>query len=62
MTEPYDPARNLLVFWHVPKSGGTTLQDLLMHFVGMAGANKIGRAYAKDTGPLEVVTLKNGNR
>jgi len=62
MVEPYDPDRELPVFWHVPKSGGTTLQDLMMHCVGMVGANEIGGAYAKDTGPLEVVQLKNGNR
>jgi len=62
MAEPYDAQRELPVFWHVPKSGGTTLQDLLMHCVGMVGANEIGGKYAKDTGPLEIVQLENGNR
>ena len=46
----------------MPKSGGTTLQDLLMHCVGMVGANEIGGTYAKDTPPLEVIHLENGNR
>mmetsp|Transcript_37349 Transcript_37349/g.63587 ORF Transcript_37349/g.63587 Transcript_37349/m.63587 type:complete len:341 (+) Transcript_37349:195-1217(+) len=62
MVEPYNPERELPMFWHVPKSGGTTLQDLLMHCVGMVGANEIGAPYAKETGPLEVVRLENGNR
>ncbi len=45
-----------------PQCGGTTLQDLMMHCFGMIGANEIGGAYVKDTGPLEVVKLDNGNR
>ena len=62
MAEPFDPDRDLPVFWHVPKSGGTTLQDLLVHCLGMVAANEVGAAYASDAGPLEVVTLENGNR
>eukprot|EP01082_Thalassiosira_pseudonana_P012992 g12180.t1.1.5e17418b g12180 g12180.t1 contig6:1386227-1387766(-) len=62
MAEPYNPTRDVPVFWHVPKCGGTTLQDLMMHCFGMIGANEIGGAYVKDTGPLEVVKLDNGNR
>ena len=46
----------------VPKCGGTTLQDLLMHCFGLVGANEIGGAYVKDTPPLNVVKLENGNR
>ena len=62
LVTPYNPQYDLPVFWHVPKSGGTTLQDLLMHCVGMVGANEIGGTYAKDTPPLEVIHLENGNR
>ena len=62
MVEPYNSDRDLPVFWHVPKSGGTTLQDLLMHCVGMVGANEVGGPYAKDTPPVEVVQMENGNR
>ena len=62
LVTPYNPQYDLPVFWHVPKSGGTTLQDLLMHCVGMVGANEIGGTYANDTPPLEVIQLENGNR
>jgi len=62
MVEPFDPDRELPVFWHVPKSGGTTLQDVMMHCIGMVGANEIGGAYATETGPMKVVNLENGNR
>ena len=62
MSVPYDAQRDLPVFWHVPKSGGTTLQDLLMHCVGMVGANEIGAAHSQETGHLEIVHTEDGNR
>ena len=62
MVVPYDSEHELPVFWHVPKCGGTTLQDLLMHCFGLVGANEIGAAYVKDAPPLNVVKLENGNR
>lgn len=62
MSEPYNAQRELPVFWHVPKSGGTTLQDLLMHCVGMVGANEIGAAHSQETGRLEIVHMEDGNR
>jgi len=62
MSVPYDAQRDLPVFWHVPKSGGTTLQDLLMHCVGMVGANEIGAAHSQETGQLEIVHMEDGNR
>jgi hypothetical protein len=62
MSVPYDAQRELPVFWHVPKSGGTTLQDLLMHCVGMVGANEIGAAHSQETGQLEIVYMEDGNR
>lgn len=62
MSVPYDAKRDLPVFWHVPKSGGTTLQDLLMHCVGMVGANEIGAAHSQETGQLEIVHMEDGNR
>ncbi|KAL9187842.1 hypothetical protein ACHAXT_006220 [Thalassiosira profunda] len=62
MAEPYDAESQLPVFWHIPKCGGTTLQDLMVHCIGMVGANEIGAAAAKDTESLAVVQLENGNR
>lgn len=63
LVEPYDSQSSALpVFWHVPKSGGTTIQDLMMHCVGMVGANEVGGSYLNDAGTLEVVKLENGNR
>mmetsp|Transcript_24300 Transcript_24300/g.50417 ORF Transcript_24300/g.50417 Transcript_24300/m.50417 type:complete len:595 (-) Transcript_24300:133-1917(-) len=62
MKEPFDQDRDLLVFWHVPKCGGTTLQDLMMHCFGMIAANEIGKEYVNENGPLEVIQLENGNR
>lgn len=62
MKEPFDQERDLLVFWHVPKCGGTTLQDLMMHCFGMIAANEIGKEYVNENGPLEVIQLENGNR
>jgi len=50
------------VFWHVPKCGGTTIQDLMMHCIGMVGANEIGAPYVNEEAPLEVVQLEDGNR
>ena len=62
LAEPFDMHRDLPIFWHVPKCGGTTLQDIMMHCFGMIGANEIGKSYVNDAGPLEVVKLDNGNR
>ncbi|KAL7540405.1 hypothetical protein ACHAWF_006672 [Thalassiosira exigua] len=61
MAEPYDAQQELPVFWHVPKCGGTTLQDLMMHCIGMVGANEVGATYANKE-ELKVVQLDNGNR
>ncbi len=60
MVEPYDAQHELPVFWHVPKSGGNTLQDLLLACYGMTGANEMGAKYMKET--LEIVSLDNGIR
>ena len=62
MAEPHDPDLELPVFWHVPKSGGTALQDLTVHCIEVVGANEIGGKYAADAGSLEVVRLENENR
>ncbi len=62
MKEPFDQNRDLFVFWHVPKCGGTTLQDLMMHCFGMIAANEIGKEFVNENGPLEVIQLENGNR
>ena len=42
MAEPHNPDLDLPVFWHVPKSGRTALQDLMVHCIGMVGAIKFG--------------------
>ncbi len=60
MAEPYDAQHELPVFWHVPKSGGNTLQDLLLACFGMIGANEMGAKYMKET--LEIESLDNGIR
>ena len=63
MRQPFNAQQDLPVFWHIPKCGGTTLQDLMMHCMGMVGAYEVGGQYAKEYGvPLEVVKLENGNR
>ena len=60
VSEPFDPQTQLPVLWHVPKAGGTTLQDLMAHCNGMVVANEIGGLYVSDE--LQVVELDNGNR
>lgn len=60
ITEPFDAQHELPLFWHVPKSGGNTLQDLLLACYGMIGANEIGSAYLKESSEIE--TLENGIR
>ena len=63
LSQPYNLQRgDISFFWHVPKCGGTTLQDLMMHCFGMIGANEVGGAYATENGPLQIVQLENGNR
>ncbi|KAL3803455.1 hypothetical protein ACHAWO_002463 [Cyclotella atomus] len=63
LSEPYNPDEgDIAFFWHVPKCGGTTLQDLMMHCMGMVGANEVGGAYANDNEPLQIVQMENGNR
>lgn len=63
LSEKYDPeAGDIAYFWHIPKCGGTTLQDLMMHCIGMVGANEVGGAYVADNEPLKIVQLENGNR
>ena len=62
LSEPYNPSSSdIAFFWHIPKCGGTTLQDLMMHCLGMVGANEVGGTYANNE-PLEIVQLDNGNR
>lgn len=62
LSEPYNPEEgDVAFFWHVPKCGGTTLQDLMMHCIGMVGANEVGGSYVND-GPLQIVQMENGNR
>ncbi|KAL3794740.1 hypothetical protein HJC23_012750 [Cyclotella cryptica] len=63
LSKPYNPHEgDIYFFWHVPKCGGTTLQDLMMHCFGMIGANEVGGAYAAENGSLQIVQLENGNR
>ena len=60
---PYNPeAGDIAFFWHIPKCGGTTLQDLMMHCIGMVGANEVGGTYASDNEPLQIIQVENGNR
>ena len=62
ISEPYNPSSSdIAFFWHIPKCGGTTLQDLMMHCLGMVGANEVGGTYVNN-GPLQIVQLDNGNR
>lgn len=61
---PYNPSsqsHDIPFFWHIPKCGGTTLQDIMMHCFGMVGANEVGGAYTNE-GPLQIIPLENGNR
>ena len=60
VSEPFDPQTQLPVLWHIPKAGGTTLQDLMAHCNGMVVANEVGGLYVSDE--LQVVALDNGNR
>lgn len=60
VSEPFDPKTQLPVLWHIPKAGGTTLQDLMAHCNGMIVANEVGGLYVSDE--LQVVELDNGNR
>ena len=62
MSIPYDSQHELPIFWHVPKSGGTTLQDLLMHCIGLVGANEVGASQSQLTDKLEVITMDDGSR
>ena len=60
MREPYNSDTEVAVFWHIPKCGGTTLAELMLHCIGMVGANEIGAKYVKEG--VEVVKLENGDR
>ena len=62
MSVPYDSQHELPIFWHVPKSGGTTLQDLLMHCIGLVGANEVGASQSQLTDKLEIITMDDGSR
>jgi len=59
ISEPLDD-HDLPVFWHIPKCGGTTLQDMMSHCFGMIEANEVGKTHVKDE--LEIIALDNGNR
>ena len=62
LSTPYNPeAGDIAFFWHIPKCGGTTLQDLMMHCIGMVGANEVGGTYASDES-LQIIQVENGNR
>lgn len=60
MAEPFDAQHEVPLFWHVPKNGGNTLQDLLLTCYGMVGANEVGAKYLKSS--LEIESLENGIR
>lgn len=60
IADPNDPQQELPIFWHVPKSGGNSLQDLMINCYGMIGANEIGAKYLKEA--LEIVSPENGSR
>ena len=64
VTEPYfDDGTDTALFWHVPKSAGTTIQDILLRCVGLVEASEVGISEGHgDDSQLAVIPLLDGGR
>ena len=59
ITSPYNPKQEVALFWHIPRSGGTTLKDLAAFCYDLTQASEVGVAIgtpATDKASLKRVT------
>jgi hypothetical protein len=66
ITSPYNPKQEVALFWHIPRSGGTTLKDLAAFCYDLTQASEVGvfiGAPATDKASLKmVVDVETGSK
>mmetsp|Transcript_17618 Transcript_17618/g.24847 ORF Transcript_17618/g.24847 Transcript_17618/m.24847 type:complete len:698 (-) Transcript_17618:36-2129(-) len=55
---PFNPKTDLPILWHIPKSGGTSMQDIFGNCIGLVQADEVGvtNGHGSDKS-LKVVTI-----
>jgi len=58
---PFIPIIDVPVFWHIPRTGGTTLKSIISHCLSLVATNEIGVTHNhSEEGTLQVVTFEDG--
>lgn len=63
--EPYNPLKNKLFIWHIPRAGSTTIKRIASHCMGLslaseAGKSEIGKGGIRPGSPRDVLRVVEG--